>query len=250
VAEPRPHAADLVPAIAITAGVSAAFVPFTCALPVAALVPLWLVSTVARSIAPVHQHCHAHYRVFGSTALDALYDLILMLAAGNTTAIWELQHVRGHHRRYLASGDPAANGRFGGGRLRFTLLGDAMSVVDAWRLAEGDRAARARLVRQIGLQLSVLACLVALAPVLAAVFFVVPWLALRWAVFWFSYAQHDDVPLRDVYSGSVTHFGWTNRMYLNVGHHTAHHEKPTLHWTKLPARTAQIVERIPASCLR
>jgi len=78
----------------------------------------------------------------------------------------------------------------------------------------------------------------------------VPWLLLRWIVFWFSYAQHDDVPMLDVYSGSVTHFGWTNRMYLNVGHHTAHHEKPTLHWTRLPARTARILERIPSTCLR
>jgi hypothetical protein len=88
-------------------------------------------------------------------------------------------------------------------------------------------------------------------PLLALAFVIVPWLLLRWAVFWFSYAQHDSVPMTDVYSGSVTHFnGVTNRLYLTVGHHTAHHEKPTLHWTLLPARTAQIIERIHPACLR
>jgi len=243
--------ADLAPALVTTAGVALAFAAMALSLPLAALAVIWLVSFAARSIAPVHQHCHAHAKVFGVAVLDAAYDAILMLAAGNTTAVWELQHVRGHHRNYLAgTHDPARNDRFGGGRVRFTLLGDAMSIVDSLRIARGDHTARRRLVIQVAVQLAVVAALVWWQPALAIAFFVVPWLLLRWAVFWFSYAQHDTVPMLDVYSGSVTHFGWTNRMYLNVGHHTAHHEKPTLHWTQLPARSAKIVERIPASCLR
>ncbi|HUJ60195.1 MAG TPA: fatty acid desaturase [Kofleriaceae bacterium] len=244
-------AADLAPAAIVTGGVALALVPFWVALPPAALVGVWIASLAARSVAPVHQHCHAHYKVFGRGALDAAYDAILMLAAGNTTAVWELQHVRGHHRSYLArAGDPANNDRFGGGRLRFTVLGDALSVLDSIRVARGDRRALARLGRQIAGQIAVMAVLAWSRPALAIALFVVPWLLLRWAVFWFSYAQHDQVPMNDVYSGSVTHFGWTNRLYLNVGHHTAHHEKPTLHWTRLPGRTAQIMERIPATCLR
>ncbi len=236
--------ADLLPAAVITGGVVLAIVPFVVPgwLPV-----VWIVSLVARSIAPVHQHCHAHYSVFRHCMLDAIYDVVLMLAAGNTTAVWELQHVRGHHRQYLGEGDPAHNDRFGGGRLAFTILGDAMSIVDSWRLGRGMRG---RLVRQVALQVAVLVAAFVADPALAIAFVVVPWLLLRWAVFWFSYAQHDRVPMTDVYSGSVTHFGWTNKLYLNVGHHTAHHEKPTLHWTRLPARTAQIIERIPPACLR
>ena len=240
---------DLVPASAIVAGVALAAVPFVVELSLPALAGVWVVSTALRSVAPVHQHCHAHYRVFRAGALDAAYDVVLMLAAGNTTAVWELQHVRGHHRHYLErTHDPANSDRFGGGRLAFAILGDAMSIVDAWRLAEGRM--RARLVRQVALQLGVLVALLAVDARLAIAFVVVPWLLLRWAVFWFSYAQHADVPMTDVYSGSVTHFGFTNRLYLNVGHHTAHHEKPTLHWSLLPARTAQIIERIPPACLR
>jgi hypothetical protein len=41
-----------------------------------------------------------------------------------------------------------------------------------------------------------------------------------------------------------------NRVTFNIGHHTAHHEKPTLHWSLLPARTAQIRERIHPACFR
>lgn len=242
--------ADWVPAGVIALGVALALAAMVAPLPVPALVAVGVVAFVLRSLAPVHQHCHAHYKVFHGAAANTAYDMILMLAAGNTTAVWEHQHVLGHHRAYLGRAcDPANNDRFGRGRrLRFTILGDAMSFVDSLRLA--TPRTRGRLVRQQLLQLGVLVALVALDPVRALALFVVPWLLLRWFVFWFSYAQHDDVPMHDVYSGSVTHFGWTNRLYLNVGHHTAHHEKPTLHWTRLPARTAQIIERIPARCLR
>jgi hypothetical protein len=132
--------------------------------------------------------------------------------------------------------------------LRFTILSDAMSFADS--LCFGDARERARLWAQLALQVSVTVGLVVTDCRLAVAFFPLPWLLLRWVVFWFSWALHDDVPMLDVYSGSVTHFGWTNRRYLNVGHHTAHHEKPTLHWTRLPARTQKIVERIPTQCLR
>ncbi|HEU0035263.1 MAG TPA: fatty acid desaturase [Kofleriaceae bacterium] len=243
------HPADRVPALVVTAGVALAIAPFVIALARPATIALAVGSLALRSLAPVHQHCHAHYAVFGRRALDAIYDVILLLAAGNTTAVWELQHVQGHHRAYLGrTHDPANHDRFGGGRLGFAILGDAISAVDAWRLARGP--SRARLVRQLALQLAIVVAAFAVDPVAAVIFLVIPWLLLRWFVFWFSWAQHHDVPMHDVYSGSVTHFGWTNRLYLNVGHHTAHHEKPTLHWTRLPARTAQILERIPSSCLR
>ncbi len=244
------HPRDVAPIVAIALGVALAIVPFATPLHGSALVVVWLVSTGLRSVAPVHQHCHAHRKVFRHPLLDAAYDVVLMAAAGNTTAVWELQHVHGHHRRHLSAGDPAANARFGGGRLRFTVLGDAMSIVDSFQIARGRRRSRAKLIRQLAIQAGTLAVAIAADPILALAFVAVPWLALRWAVFWFSYAQHDDVPGTDVYSGSVTHFHWTNLLYLNVGHHTAHHDRPALHWTELPLHTRRILHRIPDTCLR
>ncbi|HEY4183321.1 MAG TPA: fatty acid desaturase [Kofleriaceae bacterium] len=242
--------ADRVPIAAITAGVALAAIPFLTPLPLPMLVAVWITSLALRSIAPVHQHCHSHHAIFQASWANALYDAVLMLAAGNTTSIWEHQHVRGHHQNYLErDGDPANNDRFGKHRrFTFTVLGDAMSTIDSFRLS--TPRTRPRLTRQLLGQLAILVGLLVVDPVLAITFVVVPWVLLRWFIFWFSYAQHHDVPMEDVYSGSVTHFHWTNRFYLNVGHHTAHHEKPTLHWSKLPARTSFILERIPARCLR
>src|SRR5262245_19115441 len=154
----RLHRADVVPCLVITGGVALAIVPFVVALPAAMVGALWLVSTVGRSIAPVHQHCHAHRKVFRRPLVDAAYDLVLLAAAGNTTAVWELQHAQGHHRHYLTRArDPADNDRFGGGRLRFAILGDAMAWLDAWRIGRFRSRARRRLVRQTIWQIAIVA---------------------------------------------------------------------------------------------
>jgi len=39
-------------------------------------------------------------------------------------------------------------------------------------------------------------------------------------------------------------------MTFNIGHHTAHHQKPTLHWSLLPQQTAKIRHLIHSSCIK
>jgi hypothetical protein len=248
----------VLPSTLITVGVTLALLPFALPVPRAAAATLWLLSVAARAIAPVHQHCHAHHKLFRHSLSNHVYDFILMLAAGNITAVWELQHVLGHHRSYLnPRSDPAGACRFSApGRFQrviFTVAGDLLSLPDSIGIARRHSRARRLLLRlaaQQTLQLLALGALLAADARLALIFFIVPDALLRWSVFYFSWAQHAEAPGDDVYSGSVTRFGWTNAVFLNVGHHTAHHEKPRLHWTLLPARTARIRARIPSSCLR
>lgn len=68
-------------------------------------------------------------------------------------------------------------------------------------------------------------------------------------MFWFSYSQHADLPATSVYDGARTHRWPGDRLLLNVGHHTAHHERPTLHWSLLPQRTRDIAAKIDPTCL-
>jgi fatty acid desaturase len=72
-----------------------------------------------------------------------------------------------------------------------------------------------------------------------------------WLIWWQSYPHHHQMPCTGIYDGSMTvERAAYNRVTFNIGHHTAHHEKPTLHWSLLPARTEQIRERIHPACLR
>ena len=85
----------------------------------------------------------------------------------------------------------------------------------------------------------------------ALAFVVLPNFLSAWLIWWQSYPHHHEMPCTSIYDGSMTVERWAyNRVTFNIGHHTAHHEKPTLHWTRLPERTRLIVERIPATCLR
>jgi fatty acid desaturase len=242
------HRADIAPALIITSATLLAFVPFIAPAPV---IVIALFSFAGRMIAPVHQHCHSHKKLFSSPILNHFYDFVLMLAAGNITAIWELQHVVGHHRSHLnPAKDPASVTRFGRSRLLFTVAGDALSFTDSLAVARREGLPTTRLWGQKALQTALTVALLCWNAPLALALFIVPNLFFRWMVFYISWDQHADAPNHDVYSGSITRFGWTNAVFLNVGHHTAHHEKPTLHWTLLPARTERIRARIPATCLR
>ena len=70
------HPADWLPVGLVSAGVALAIVPFVVELALPALIAIWIASFAARSIAPVHQHCHAHLALFRSRAANAVYDAI------------------------------------------------------------------------------------------------------------------------------------------------------------------------------
>ena len=254
---------DLAPTLVICGAVALGLLPILAGLDHRWL---WLIvplSLVGRALAPVHQHTHGHAAIFRSSLLNALYDHVLVLASGHTTAVWELQHSLGHHRQYLDSrADVAGADRFAFARgwptvlrrIAFTVCADALTVVDAYQIAAEfpakRRRLRRRLVLQLAAQLAVLVVLWAFDPVATLAVFIVPNVILRWLVGWIAFAQHDGVPATDTYSGSMNEFGLVSRVLLNLGHHTAHHEKPTLHWSLLPMRTARIFHLIPSTCLK
>jgi fatty acid desaturase len=224
----------------------------------------WIVplSFAGRLPAPAHQHAQGHLTIFRASAANAIYDQILALGSGHTTAVWELQHSLGHHLDYLdARADVAGAERFAWTRERaplvrrlwFMFAADALTIPDAWQIAARypakRRRLRVRLASQVITQLAAYAAVLAIDPIAALAVFVIPNVILRWLVGWIAFAQHDGVPAHDTYSGSVNQFGFLSRLLLNVGHHTAHHEKPTLHWSLLPLRTAAIRSRIPGALL-
>ncbi|HEY4055813.1 MAG TPA: fatty acid desaturase [Kofleriaceae bacterium] len=249
---------DLAPTLVITGavalGIAALFLPHEA---------LWLIvpaSFAMRLPAPAHQHAHGHLSIFRSPIADAIYDQILALAAGHTTAVWELQHSLGHHQQYLdPRADVAGSERFTRGgptlvrKLIFIVAADALTIPDAYRVAASfparTRRLRTRLALHVVLQLALYVAALAIDPVAALAVFILPNIVLRWLVGWVAFAQHDGAPATGTYDGSINHFGFISRLLLNVGHHTAHHEKPTLHWSLLPMRTIRIWDMIPRACV-
>lgn len=250
------HREDLYPVCVILTGLALSLLPFAVeGYLVAALAVL---GVLMRALVPVHQHYHSHVPTFKNPTLNALYDAALSLAGGNLTALWKVHHGLGHHVDYLDQHhDVEGNLRFGENiphrRLVFTVLGDALSLYDSFQVLKRfpravRRQHRAAILRQLFLQLGLFALLASVSLPLTLGIFVVPNMILRWSVFWFSYGQHDNLPMTGVYDSSTTKFK-LNGLLMNVGLHTAHHEKPGLHWSRLAQRTEQILPLIDPVCL-
>ncbi len=225
------------------------------------LIVLWFVALYARSFGPYAQHNHAHLPVFRARALNVAYDAVLTLITGYPTALWELHHNLGHHQNVLEPKNDVASildARTGRpvSRLWYTIRGNWTILPDSFRIARreaarGKKKLLYKLAAELVLQVAVLALLFAWNAKIASIFVVGPNLLAAALVWWESYVHHAGVPGVNVYSASVTVLGRRfNGANFNIGHHTAHHEKPTLHWSLLPARTAQIIGKIPASCMR
>lgn len=222
----------------------------------------WLVVFVLRRIATAAQHGHAHLSVFRSSKiLNFVYDTLLAHETGLTTPEWELHHNRGHHRDYRnpaqdvfsvfdpETGRPVSRWRYSiGASLR--CWGDSIRIAKEAGPVE-KKNLLGRFWAHLAVQAGLIAVFTLINPAMGLLFAVLQTFTVRCSVAWSSYWHHFEVPMTVVYDSSRTLLDpLHNRLSFNSGHHTAHHEKPTLHWSLLPARTEAIRHLIPESCLR
>lgn len=252
---------DWIPLSVVSACFGLSLMTLFVELPAPALIGIFLLIMFLRNPTLCAQHNHSHLSMFRNRGANFLYDLLLAQTTGYGTPEWELQHNRGHHSHYLnpdadiaGSVDPRTGETMSLGYYiwqgYWRIFPDARAIAERERDLGHPRMLR-RLWTHAGIQLALTALWLAINPLMATLFFVVPNLLGRAMVWWGSYWHHLEVPRNEVYDGCRTEehpiFNWIS---FNSGHHTAHHEKPALHWSLLPARTAAIRERIPAVCFQ
>ncbi|MBI3555808.1 MAG: fatty acid desaturase [Deltaproteobacteria bacterium] len=251
---------DVQPVAMVLVTVGLSLLPFFVAMPVWFLVPYFVLVIFAKSFIPFAQHNHAHLAIFNSKALNHVFDVFLTQCTGYPTALWELHHTRGHHRNFLTPELDVARiidlktGQVMS-RWRYALNGNMTIHRDSIQIGkeegrQGRKPLLAKLYGEIAVQTAITLALLAWHPWLALTFFVIPNTFNSFMIWWESYPHHLGVPTTSLYDASVTIESRSyNLQTLNLGHHTAHHEKPTLHWSLLPARTEAIRSRIPEMCV-
>lgn len=252
---------DLRPVGIIVVNVALSLLPFIFDMSGWQMAVCWGAMAYSRTFTAFAQHNHGHLPVFSLKPLNNVYDVLLTQCTGYPTSLWELHHVRGHHRHYLRPAEDVAaivdrkTGRKMS-RVWYAMRGNLRIHFDSVRIGlterrAGKKSLLGKLAGETVVQMTIIVLLFIWNPGLTLAFFVIPAIANAFAIWWESYPHHLDVPQHDTYDGSVTILDRVyNFVTFNIGHHTAHHEKPTLHWALLPLRTQAIRDRIPDACVR
>lgn len=204
-------------------------------------------------IAAINHH-HQHFNTFHSPLLNRLFDLALSLQTGIAPYAWVLHHNLGHHVNYLhqrphARPDESRWTRRDGsrmGRIEYTIDLLLHHQLDIQRIARRyPKYGRAFWLMKLPLW-TVLALALWWSPTNAFLAILLPgWITLAHTV-WATYEHHAGHHPTDHYDASHNNVNpLYNYLTCNLGYHTAHHKRPGVHWSHLPAIHAEIEHRIP-----
>lgn len=221
--------------------------PLVCALGVLPLTVLGMF------IAPINHH-HQHLNSFRAPWLNRLYDLVLALQAGVAPYAWVLHHNLGHHQNYLnqrphENPDESRWTRADGTQMHrleysFDLL--MRHQLDILRVGRRHpRYLRYFLLMKLPLW-GLLGAGLWLRPLETFLVFLLPSFLTLFHTIWATYEHHAGCAGTDHFDASRNRIHpLFNRLTGNLGFHTAHHKRPGLHWSLLPALHAEIRHRVP-----
>jgi len=217
-------------------------------------VVLWPIQTRTIYIA----HNHHHHPIFRVRSLNLLFETLLFLQTGMPSFGFPLHHNRGHHVSYRnqnpghSDADPhswiGVNGQqLGRWAYSWRLLRIAVPTARHLGLRHPQMWRKFLYVSAFyGVAITLL---FAVKPLHTLSVFLLPMVLSLVALSWSTYVHHLGLLTNDPYCASYTNVdSWANRWGYNIGYHTAHHVKPGLHWSELPAFHARIADRIPEHC--
>ena len=198
-------------------------------------------------------HIAIHTPIFYRGKHDFLFGLLYALEIGITRTCFRIDHLT-HHRYFLEpEKDPNAWQSMGKvmGQAQYALHNLVHLYPRSWRIAcERSQKVRREFIAEIVTCLVLLGVLTAYDPPksVAVYGFCIVW-GIAGTYYW-SHHQHAGLEPVNVFLACRTYLGKPyNWLAFNVGYHTAHHEKPGLHWSQLPARHEAIASRIPAQLM-
>jgi fatty acid desaturase len=247
------YTADWWPVTIVTGSFLLHVVVFWYATPLIALLaflPIFAISTVVAAF----NHHHQHLNAFHSPVLNRVYDVLLAVQTGVGPYTWVLHHNLGHHQNYLnqppsAEPDESHWTRKDGsqmGRIEYTLHTFLHHQVDVYKIGrKHPQVFRRYLLMKLPCYAFVAFGLY-LNPLNYVLVFLIPSALALMHTCWATYEHHAGYLTSDHVEASVNRkHPLFNLLTCNLGLHTAHHMKPGLHWSELPAVHAKIRPEIP-----
>jgi fatty acid desaturase len=213
----------------------------------AAMLVLWI------GIGVIHHH-HAHRPMWHARRANRATDLWIALLQGHPTYAFAATHNANHHRHRHGPGDWARTYRFGGDNnhaLGYLLHPfQAACALYPHLLAHLMRMRRHRpgvwrwALLQYALVGSAWGMLLAIDAPKAALYVLLPQIVAMHALLGANYFQHAHADGRSRWNYARNFTGAVNLLYFNIGLHTAHHEHPREHWSRMPALHRRLRPRV------
>lgn len=215
------------------------------------LVVVWMLAMIFPKVCIASwNHHHQHVPFFSSNFCNRLMEVVFGLQTGAVTNVWVLHHNIGHHENYMDQQKDESAWRAPDGRVmsspEYTLKLAASGYYCAFKNSKAHPKIRRAFVGMTLLHLVLVAAILYINPVNGLLVFLIPMTISFLMTCRHTYDHHAGCSEEDEYAASnnITH-RWYNILTGNLGYHTAHHLRPGLHWSKLPAFHASIADKIP-----
>ena len=231
-------------------------IPIFIKLNVLTLALIGLLLLFIKPITSLVQHNHVHFNIFNAKSLNILFDLLLSISTGHICSIWVLHHNIGHHQseiNSLADTSSVKNYKTRAymSKLEYIISGSIKVFPECCSMAldfykKGKKEYLVTLILEVLFMILVHLFFLVINFKMTLLFLIIPNLINPCLVWLGAYWQHLEVPANSVYDSANMFEGkFFNFISFNIGYHIAHHEKPTLHWSKLKERTSQIIDKVP-----
>jgi fatty acid desaturase len=226
--------------VAVCFGLLAA--PYYLELPTM-LIPIWIFSTGMFCFCVcVINHNHVHQSIFNTPIFNRLFGIVLTLVKGHTSSGVIQAHNLNHHVHNGQQKDwirPALAGKSSGLMRLVSYIFNSSVAMANGRRNERNQGLPSAVISQIRLERIILLIAILALVVIDlhtfALYVLTPWIIGVVMLVGVNLLQHDQCVFDSKYDHSRNFTGKLgNWFFFNNGYHTAHHNNPALHWSRLP----------------
>lgn len=215
----------------------------------------WLLMMLPKGIISAWNHHHQHTRTFHSTVMNRLLETSFAFHTGVTANLWVLHHVLGHHHNFLdQQKDESRWQRKDGSTMGLLEYSVSVAATAYWRGYQVGKCypkVQKVFLWHTAMVFTFVAAALIYKPVAGIFIFVLPMICSLLFTAAVTYEHHVGLETQNEFEASYNVMNpLYNKLFGNLGYHTAHHHKQGVHWSELPALHDKIKHRIPGHLYR